>query len=52
MVTGRGRHNFQTTQEEADVIIPHQVIHLANIIKTQITVLADNTVIFVLLLYA
>ena len=50
--TIQGRSNFQKTREDADVIIPHQVIHLANIGKTQITVLADDTVIFVLLLYA
>ena len=51
--TVRGRSNLQTTHEEADFIIPHQVIHLViHVEKTQITVLADDIVVFVLLLYA
>ena len=50
--TFRARNDFQTTHEGADVIISHQVIHLAKIGKTQITFLADDTDIFVLLLHA
>ena len=48
----RARIDFQTTHKEADVIIPHQVVNLPKIGKTQITVLADDKDIFVLLIYA
>ena len=48
-----GHHiDFQTTHKKADVIIPHQIIHLAKIGKTQITVLAVDTYIFLLLIHA
>lgn len=46
------RADLQTTHEEADVIVTQQVSYLARSGKTNITVIADDTDIFVLLLHA
>ena len=42
--------DFRTTNEEADVIIIQQVIHLANSDKTSIRVIADDKDVFAILL--
>ena len=46
------RPDLYTTHEEADVIVVQQVCHLASSGKANITVLDDDTDIFVLLLHA
>ena len=48
----RERTDIQTTHEEADVIVPRRVVYLAESGKNNVTVLADDTDIFVLLLHA
>ncbi len=45
------RPDIRTTHEEADVIIIQQVVHLAKSGKNSIRVVADDTDVFVLLLY-
>ena len=45
------RQDLRTTHEEADVIITQQVVHLAKAGKQSICVVADDTDVFVLLLY-
>ena len=44
----RERHDLRTTHEEADVIIPQQAMKL---VPQNITVICDDTDVFVLLLY-
>ena len=46
------RTDLQTTQEEADVIIIHQVIQLARNDAKSIKVICDDTNVFILLMYA
>ena len=45
------RNEFRTTHEEADVVIIQQAVHLATTGINSIRVVADDTDVFVLLLY-
>ena len=45
------RHDFRTTHEDADVVIIQQAVHLTPTGINSIRVVADDTDVFVLLLY-
>ena len=45
------RPDFKTMHEEADVIIPHQVVYLASLGCCSIKVISDDTDVFVLLVH-
>ena len=40
------RSDLKTTHEEADIIVPHQVVYLANIGCQSITVISKDTDVF------
>ena len=45
------RHDLRTSYEEADIIIPQQVVHIASLGMRHIPVVCDDTDVFLLLLH-